>query len=653
MSAIFVAWNRTDQGYRPLPASGRIDERKLNDLPNPSLGSRTFSWHDNRIHLAGNVSGFLPEDPFDLQPLWAANRSCCMVADVRLDNRSELVRALELNQLEQLADSTILFDAWLRWGPACLDRVVGAFVFAVWTPARQEVFAARDHAGERPLHYISSRSLFALASLPQALLGGESTGFDGKRIVDWLGCIPPDGDRSFFAKIRRLPPGHMLLVTRDTLQCKQYWHPRDAKPTRFQRDSDYAEALIDVLDKATEARLRGVEPAGCMLSAGLDSNAVCSSAATLLTHAGRRLTAFTAIPRREFTGTTEPWQVPSEGAGATELARMYPNIDHVLVDSSGRDLLVTMKRWVDAMGEPALNAVNLLWLSAIFEAAGGRGIRVVLEGASGNGTISWGTNAVLGQMLRRFRWGTLLRTTVDLHRNGAISWRAATRTSLAGMLPQWCDRALLPPGAIGALHHPLLRDDHLDAKRMHHCIYDNAFGTSSDPIAEQSRMFEWFDFGNIRAAVQSLYGIDLRDPTADKRVYEFCFSIPSEQYVAGGHSRSLLRRALKGRIPDTTRLSYKRGLQGADWFIALSEALPAIRAEAAAIEASPAARQWIDMPRLHRLVDSWPASEPDTRAARNEWHNALTRAVSLGYFLRTHDPALLETESIQATRQDT
>jgi asparagine synthase (glutamine-hydrolysing) len=146
--------------------------------------------------------------------------------------------------------------------------------------------------------------------------------------------------------------------------------------------------------------------------------------------------------------------------------------------------------------------------------------------------------------------------------------------------------------------------------------------------------------------------MDLRDPTADKRVYEFCFSIPPEQYVAEGHSRSLIRRTLKGRVPDTTRLSYKRGLQGADWFLTISEALPALRAEVAAIEVSPAARQWIDIPRLSNLLESWPSSGYETAAVSNLWHNALTRAVSLGYFLRTHDVELRAEDEEQSARQN-
>src|ERR1019366_5718876 len=120
--------------------------------------------------------------------LWTADRSCCLVADIRLDNRAELARELNLVHPEELADSVFLLAAWTRWGAACLDRLAGGFAFAIWTPARRELFAARDHVGERPLFYHRSPGLFALASMPKGLLAlpGLARGFHEPCIAEWL-----------------------------------------------------------------------------------------------------------------------------------------------------------------------------------------------------------------------------------------------------------------------------------------------------------------------------------------------------------------------------------------------------------------------------------------------------------------------------------
>ena len=61
-------------------------------------------------------------------------------------------------------------------------------------------------------------------------------------------------------------------------------------------------------------------------------------------------------------------------------------------------------------------------------------------------------------------------------------------------------------------------------------------------------------------------GLLRRDPTRDKRVIEFCMSLPKEQYIHEGKGRSLIRRAMKGEVPDRIRLNYTvRGRQAADW----------------------------------------------------------------------------------------
>ncbi len=74
------------------------------------------SSEDGAVALGGNLMHLLPEDQFDRQPLWTPNRSACLVADVRLDNRPDLTRTLALPHPEQLADSEILLAAWTPLG---------------------------------------------------------------------------------------------------------------------------------------------------------------------------------------------------------------------------------------------------------------------------------------------------------------------------------------------------------------------------------------------------------------------------------------------------------------------------------------------------------------------------------------------------------
>lgn len=61
-------------------------------------------------------------------------------------------------------------------------------------------------------------------------------------------------------------------------------------------------------------------------------------------------------------------------------------------------------------------------------------------------------------------------------------------------------------------------------------------------------------------------GVDIRDPTADVRVLEFCYSVPDRVFMCPetGLDRWLIREAMRGRLSDVVRLNTRRGRQAAD-----------------------------------------------------------------------------------------
>lgn len=633
MSSISLIWERVGRH----PADVLIG--KMVAAQQPSGSDRSVVWSDRSFAVGASLSSSLPEDQFDRQPIWSPDRSACLVADVRLDNRADLARDLGLTQPEQLSDSAFLMEAWLRWGPACLDHMVGGFAFAAWMPSRKEIFAARDHAGERPLFYHRGEDLFALASMPKSLLAlpGLHPEIVDSYTASWLASLKPKWDETFFQGIRRLPPGHWLRMTPQSLEVKQYWHPSGAKPIRFRRDEDYAEALVEVLDRATKARLRSVRPVGSFLSAGLDSSSVTASAAGLLAAEGKPLTAFTSVPRADFHGSAPTGYFPSEAEGAAETAARYPNIQHVLVDARGYQLLPTMKRWIDAMDGPAPAVVNLLWLTAIFDQARERGLGVMLEGGGGNATISYSTWGVLRRYMRRGRWFRLARTVQKLRADGSLGLGSAARLSAGGIIPRWVTRKRVPAAELRALVTCLASPHFVERYGLQKRTFDYFYPPPANLVEEHSSLFDGFDNGPFRVAARVVSGIELRDPTADKRVYEFSFAIPPEQFLLGGQTRSLVRRAMKDRLPPSVLLCKRRGLQGADWYLRMGEILPELRRELTLIEQSEQARKALDVKAMAELLDQWPESDFEAYAVYTKWHYWLARAFSMGYFLRNHE----------------
>ena len=593
-----------------------------------------------QVALGGLLTHVLPEDPLDQQPIWNQDHTACLVADVRLDNRTDLARDLALKHPEELADSAILFAAWNRWGEACLDHIIGGFAFAVWLPKQQTIFAARDHVGEKGLFYHQAKDFVAIASMPKGLLAlpGVYQGFDEQRLVDCLILTHPNWSSSYYKGISRLPLGHFLRITPESVECKPYWHPCDAKPVRYMRDEEYAEALLDIFDKATEARLRSSKGISAQLSAGMDSSSVVATAARLLAPQDRRLSAYTSVPRREFHGKGLPGRLIYEAPGAADVAALYPNVDHILIDSAGYDLVEDLKAWTDAMDDPAQNCVNLLWMSAIMNDARNRGAGVMLHGLSGNATISADGWEAMTTWFRTGHWLKAFEFANNLRNRGELSFKASFVLATNGLLPRWLKKQIKPGAKFLNLDYSAVNPAIVGEYDLVEKAFQKHHGDLPDIRTQRAQFFERFDPAPLNAAIAARYGLENRDPMGDKRIFEFCFSIPIEQYAAGAQSRSLVRRAMKDRLPASTLARNIRGQQGADWYLTVAEALPALQREIPLIAESPIARHFIDIPRLDRLAHTWPDSGHETPQTTNSWNYALTRGIALGHLIRKSDP---------------
>jgi asparagine synthase (glutamine-hydrolysing) len=146
--------------------------------------------------------------------------------------------------------------------------------------------------------------------------------------------------------------------------------------------------------------------------------------------------------------------------------------------------------------------------------------------------------------------------------------------------------------------------------------------------------FQMNQYGDYNAAVGAGWGIEVRDPTADKRVFEFCAAIPAEQFVAGGRGRSLARRAMRGRLPDATLERRERGTQAADWYESLTAIRGELVGEIARQGQSPVARRLIDLEMLRGALADWPRTAQEAAAKAGTLESAMPRGLAVGYFIR-------------------
>ena len=115
---------------------------------------------------------------------------------------------------------------------------------------------------------------------------------------------------------------------------------------------------------------------------------------------------------------------------------------------------------------------------------------------------------------------------------------------------------------------------------------------------------DWF------AKVRAKFGIDIRTPAFDRRLVEFCIGIPQDQYLRNGCDRWLIRRAMKGRLPDVVLANKSLGFQSSDWFPRLTRERNRIVSELKRLAQNSDVASIIDLPRLTAILDDWPDPEP-------------------------------------------
>ena len=600
-------------------------------------------WCDGAFGLGRRLFRTLPEDAYDRGP--QSSGPYVVVGDVRLDNREELQSTLGISseRAKTLCDTAILLAAFERWDTAVVDHLVGDFAFAVLDRRQHRLILARDFLGQRPLHYHCGAQFFAFASMPKGLHALPEIPYapDEERATEFLTLMPESGPQSFFAGIERVEAGHIAIITASGKSIRRYWEPSRRKLAVANAD-DYVDGLRHHLDEAVRARLRGTDGhVGAHLSAGFDSSSVAATAARLLAPSGGRVTAFTAVPRQGYDGPEPKGRFGDEGPLAAATAAMHPNIDHVLIRTEGRSPLDGLDNNFFLFDRPVLNLCNMVWGRAINEAARERKLTVVLNGQMGNMSISYNGMELLPELLLAGRPIRLVREASALMRSGQLRLRGVGALTIGPFIPapvwQWLNRKFRGSD-LDIRHYTAINNERLTSldlpARARERSLDFSYRPWRDGFAVRLWVLRRVDLGNYNTGILGGWGVDQRDPTADQRLIEYCLSVPTEQFLRHGVTRSLGRRALADRLPQAVLAEKRKGLQAIDWHEGMTAARGAAKEEIARLESCGPAAATLDLPRLHKLVDQWPEGGWEQEPVMQSYRLALLRAISTGHFLR-------------------
>ncbi len=199
--------------------------------------------------------------------------------------RKELVAAGHVFRSQ--TDTEVVLNAYVAWGPACVERFNGMFALGIWDGERSELFLARDRFGVKPLYYADLGRVFLFGSEIKSMLEHDAlrARLSLPHLLEYFTFQNIFTDGTLFQDVRLLRPGHHLTVRadRDGARPRQYWdfHFREDGGDKTS-DEEYRDELDRLFRQAVRRQLVSDVPVGAHLSGGMDSGSITALAAEAL-----------------------------------------------------------------------------------------------------------------------------------------------------------------------------------------------------------------------------------------------------------------------------------------------------------------------------------------------------------------------------------
>jgi len=489
--------------------------------------------------------------PDGAQPVASEDGRLWLIANGEFYDFSALRRRLEArgHRFSTEADSEVALHLFEEMGPACLEELRGEFAFVIWDGRTQTLFAARDRFGIKSLFYAKTGDTLILASEAKALFAaGLPAAWDPEIVYEQIfGCFRQD--RSLFAGVRQIPPGHYLQVTRELHRLVRYWDVNYPRRTRMEplREDDCVEEVRRLLMEAVQLRTRAHVPVGYLLSGGLDSSAALGLAAA---ESDRQLEAFT---------------IAFDGAAYDESSKARAAADHV--GANLHTLRVTDADVVDHFAESVWHGEGIqinahgtarFLLSREIQASGYRAV-MAGEGAdelfAGYDFVRPAMMGIDGQGGRLRQSVRLLKLFGPLNENERQIARVAPLLARASRAVELSETLASSFVTAMALQTTLLAPD-FAARYAGHDPYWALFrrldwrGRMWGRERAKQLLYLWLRsvFVNYHMAADRLdmaHAVEVRLPFLDHRLFEYASQIPVSLLAKGGRQKHVLREAAR------------------------------------------------------------------------------------------------------------
>jgi asparagine synthase (glutamine-hydrolysing) len=518
-------------------------------------------WIEGPAGLAFRLLAATPEAMRERQPWSSDDGNIRMVFDGRVDNRSELTHAIIASggHLNEPTDVELVGRSFELWGEETWNRLIGDFAVVAMNRRQRKMFCARDPMGCKPLHYFFDGRKFLFGSdLIQILQDPKIARTPNEAfLAECLAGGPFTRRETVIRNVLRLEGGACLTVDGAGITHRQYYDLAAAKPIRFATYDDCAAALREVLVEAVRCRMRAPGDVASHLSGGLDSSSIVCIAHELsrrgaVSNRAKPFSMVFADPdgdESEFIS-----EVEQHLALATDRCVPFEPDAQYLADYARKTL--ELPRYPNATMHDGLDRRVVA-----------RGLRVCLGGHGGDNTMCGSTDDLAGLLhgAHPIRFVRALRDLRENTTSGDVGRKFMNVVFRSAIWP------LVPAPARKLVRHARGRNDspsnawrswidHTLAQRYQ--LEDRARAAEIEwddkPLALRAIWYllcdGWLTYGLEgleRSAARA--GLEYRYPFCDRRVTEFMCGLAEEQRWNQGVPRLLMRRAMRGLLPERIR----------------------------------------------------------------------------------------------------
>jgi asparagine synthase (glutamine-hydrolysing) len=502
------------------------------------------------IDLDGGDQPFHAGNGQDGQPL--------IVYNGEIYNFAELRRELEAlgHRFRSRCDTEVALRAFLEWDTACFERFRGMFAMAIWSQREKRLVLARDRIGIKPLYFSRLGRDIVFGSELKAIFAHPRVErkLDRAALHDFLALNYVPGPRTLVEGIEKLPPGNFLEWRDGIVRVTPYWTLHFA-PDATIDETSAAEELDRLLREAVREHLVSDVPLGVWASGGIDSSTLVHYAAEL---GARPLKTF-SIAFESKSCDERPW--------FRQIAALYGTEHHEFeLLPTTADLNSTIEKFAYYSDEPSADAGALpVWFLSKMSR---EHVTVALSGEGGDelfgGYLTYRADALARPLRRmpRFLRRAALRTARKLLpvSDAKIGFEYKLKRFLEGSLLDPDAAHLFWNGSFsGAARHWRLYDGLPAASEIgflnRYMFADQLAYLPDDLLCKVDRM-------------SMAHSLEVRPPLLDHRIVEFAARLPERLKIRGSYQKAILKRAMKGKLPDAILNRKKSGLDipAHEWF---------------------------------------------------------------------------------------